>query len=55
MTARNSFCHTLFMSSFQGKSRFYEIFSGQISLVVLLDEGKKCLPISICGAEEKIV
>lgn len=40
MAARNFFCRTLFMSSFQGKSRFYEIFSRQKSLFVLLAKEK---------------
>ena len=40
MAAHNFFCRTLFMSSFQGKSRFYEIFSRQKSLFVLLAKKK---------------
>ena len=40
MVARNFFCRTLFMSSFQGKSRFYEIFSRQKSLFVFLAKEK---------------
>ena len=41
MAARNFFRRTLFMSSFRGKSRFYEIFSRQKSLFVLLAKEKK--------------
>ena len=40
MAARNFFGRTLFMCSFQGKSRFYEIFSCQKSLFVLLAKEK---------------
>ena len=40
MAARNFFCRTLFLSSSQGKSRFYEIFSRQKSLFVLLVKEK---------------
>lgn len=36
MAARNFFCRTLFTSSIQGKSHFYETFSRQKSLFVLL-------------------
>ena len=56
MAARNLFPLTLFTSSFQGKLLFYEIFSRQKSLfVVLLAKEKKCLSNSICGAEKKIL
>ena len=34
MAARKFFCRTLFSSSFQGKSRFYDFFSSQKSLFV---------------------
>ena len=40
MAARKFFCRTLFSSSFQGKSRFYDFFSRQKSLVVLLAKEK---------------
>jgi len=40
VAARNFFCRTLFLSSSQGKSRFYEIFSHQKSLFVLLAKEK---------------
>ena len=40
MAARSYFCRTLFMSSFQGKSCFYEIFSHQKSLFILLAKEK---------------
>ena len=42
------------VSSFQGKSRSYEIFSRQKFLFALLANEKKCLSISICGAEREI-
>ena len=40
MAARKFFCRTLFSSSFQGKSRFYDFFSSQKSLFVLLAKEK---------------
>ena len=40
MAARNFLGRTLFSSSFQGKSRFYDFFSRQKSLFVLLAKGK---------------
>ena len=36
MAARKFFCRTLFLSSFQGKSRFYDFFSSQKSLFCAL-------------------